>query len=288
MSAMYPWGKEMSERFAVGKYTLAKTGKNGIWQITHKWGKYRRLVSTRQTCPVEACKFMVGYIEDGTKFSTKETTVEQVLLDYEAEHVEKKVVAKERFMYAKESLWPLRSYQVHELTDAIIQGWVYRRDASDGTIRRELGVLKAAINHARKRKRLTESDMPFFDIPERPPAKVRCLTRDELDRLMDQSRYVRRQNETGESTFVLPEKISRLRRFLMIAYWTAGRRAAIENLRWDGCRQRSAARCCRYSTNLSRPWYALGWKQRHHGFLTVQGISIVSFKGCASARTSRE
>jgi len=87
---------------------------------------------------------------------------------------------------------------------------------SDGTIRRELSVLLAAANHAKRWKRLTE--MPSVELPgeKRPGEDEQALyyERHEVDMLMDMAK--------GE-----------LQQFVELAYWTGARRRSIENLTRD-------------------------------------------------------
>jgi integrase len=79
------------------------------------------------------------------------------------------------------------------------------------TIRRELNILAAAARHAAKRKRIPLTEMPTFEMPAEPPAKMEWLARDELDRLLAAAE-------------------GKLRDFIVIAYYTAGRRDSVERL----------------------------------------------------------
>ncbi|MBN8997741.1 MAG: site-specific integrase [Rhizobiales bacterium] len=91
----------------------------------------------------------------------------------------------------------------------------------DSTIRRELTVLMAAANHARKMKRIRE--LPVLDRPDDKrigqDEEAPYYTAGELQALLDQSE--------GE-----------LHYFIDLAYWTGARRASIEELtrpqvKWD-------------------------------------------------------
>lgn len=84
---------------------------------------------------------------------------------------------------------------------------------SDGTIRRELGVLQAAANHAVKWGRLDRSDLPRVDKPDTPVSKGVWATHEELDRL--------RAAAAG-----------RVADFIEVAYYTASRARAVETLKW--------------------------------------------------------
>jgi integrase len=92
-----------------------------------------------------------------------------------------------------------------------------RAKGSDSTIRRELTVLRAAAEKARRRKRISVEDMPIFEMP---PENTR---------------------HAGEEPWLPMETIGQLialaeedlRDFIVLAYWTGSRRAAIEQLRVD-------------------------------------------------------
>jgi integrase len=84
---------------------------------------------------------------------------------------------------------------------------------SDGSIRREGGVLRAAFAWA-VREKWIESP-PHVELPPVPPPRDRWLTREEVARLID-----------GCAT-------AHLRLFVILAYHTAARRGAILELTWD-------------------------------------------------------
>lgn len=84
---------------------------------------------------------------------------------------------------------------------------------ADGTIRREIGVLRAALKWAVKERWI--SDAPYVDAPGSGPPRDRWLTSDEIDRLI-RAAY-------------LPH----LRLFIILAYHTAARAGAILDLTWD-------------------------------------------------------
>lgn len=84
-----------------------------------------------------------------------------------------------------------------------------RGGVADGTIIKDLGVLKAAVNWAGK------SAGAVFDMPHAPPPRDRYLTREEFSRLVD--------------ACVLPH----VQLFVILAWSTAGRATAILELTWD-------------------------------------------------------
>lgn len=87
---------------------------------------------------------------------------------------------------------------------------------ADSTISSELILLVSAMNHAVRWKRLRRDDVPAIEMPEPVPARERWLTVDELARLLDAAK----ETDPG------------LHLFCMLAYYTAARRGALEELKW--------------------------------------------------------
>lgn len=88
---------------------------------------------------------------------------------------------------------------------------------SDSTIRRELVVLRAAINHAWKEGRITRA--PYVWLPAEGASKNRWLSRTEVAQLLFAAR-------TAQGKDYLP-------RFILLALYTAARKMAILTLKWD-------------------------------------------------------
>lgn len=88
-----------------------------------------------------------------------------------------------------------------------------RAKVSDGTIRREGGVLRAALSWAVRENWITET--PHVDLPPVPPPRDRWLTKEEVARLIKGCEAVH------------------IELFVTLAYYTAARRGAILDLTWD-------------------------------------------------------
>src|SRR5262249_57267435 len=91
-----------------------------------------------------------------------------------------------------------------------------KRGCSAGTVRRELGVLRAAINHAHRNGRITRPVV--VDLPDRPEPKGRWLTRKEAADVIRAAR-------TPQARLYLPQ-------FILIGLYTGRRKEAILSLRW--------------------------------------------------------
>jgi integrase len=105
---------------------------------------------------------------------------------------------------------------VAEVTPQTCGRYAEKRGRSAGTVRRELGVLRAAINHAYKNGVITRS-VPV-ELPDRPEPRDRWLIRNEAARLIRAAR-------TPQARLYMPL-------FILIALYTGRRKEAILSLRW--------------------------------------------------------
>jgi integrase len=103
--------------------------------------------------------------------------------------------------------------------------WGYRR-VSDATVRKDLGVLVAAINFAVRKRRLPVAAVPAIELPEKRDSKERWLTPEEADQLCAATPP---ETKAAEDK---PARLTRGYRFVAIALNTAARRRAIEQLTW--------------------------------------------------------
>jgi integrase len=128
-----------------------------------------------------------------------------------------KIAAPGRIAYAVLALTDF--FEGTTLVDVTTQTcgrYVEKRGRSKGTIRRELGVLRAAINHAHKSGRITRR--VAVELPERPEPRDRWLTRREAARLLRAAR-------TPQARLYMPL-------FILIGLYTGRRKEAILSLRW--------------------------------------------------------
>ncbi len=166
--------------------------------------------------------------------------VTDVLDDYAKERAPR-TAAPWRIAAAIKQLVPFwQGCTVADVTEETCQAFARSRGRSNGTIRRELGVLRAAIYRARNRGRLTR--IVVVSLPERPPSRDRWLTRSEAARLVAgalgftfvkcsdlrtrQERWVLRDRERAYARLHLPL-------FILIALYTGARKEAILSLRWS-------------------------------------------------------
>lgn len=99
---------------------------------------------------------------------------------------------------------------------------------ADSTIRKELGVLVAALNHAREQHRLTR--VPPIELPPSAPRRDRWCTPEEVAALLQATLAA------GGSTTKKVDAGIKLRRhlrlFIMLALATGGRRSALTEIKW--------------------------------------------------------
>jgi integrase len=159
--------------------------------------------------------------------------VTDVLIDYQREK-ETKVVASVRLGYAVTEL--INFFEGNSVADITTQTCArysdlrkrrptQRKDRSSkspekpispGTIRRELGVLRAAVNRAHKLGKITRA--VAVELPERPQPRDRWLIRKEAAALIRAAR-------TPQARLYLPL-------FVLLGLYTGRRKEAILSLRW--------------------------------------------------------
>ncbi len=146
----------------------------------------------------------------------EEMTVADALSIYAKEHAPH-VADPARIGYAIDALLPFWGDRpVAAITKATCRRYAVDRNAAQGTIRKELGTLRAAINYCHAEGVLLAA--PRVTLPARPPARDRVLTRSEVARLI---RAARARPETHH-----------IARYILLAL-TGTRMSAILALRFD-------------------------------------------------------
>ncbi|WP_394648907.1 tyrosine-type recombinase/integrase [uncultured Sphingomonas sp.] len=135
--------------------------------------------------------------------------------------------APDRIAYAIDALLPFwEGSMAGDISDETCRAYAEHRGRSEGTVRRELGVLRAAINFAHRRGRITNA--PHVELPDRPEGKSRCLTDAEVVRLVVASRRLR---STAGLDYASAARMH-LPLFILLAFYTGARKEAILSLRW--------------------------------------------------------
>jgi integrase len=145
-----------------------------------------------------------------------EILVTDLLTEYSTERGPK-VAAQDRIAYAVLALTDFfAGNSVADITPQVCARYAEKRGRAPGTVRRELGVLRAAINHAHKNGRITRP--VAVDLPDRPEPRDRWLTRKEAAALIRAAR-------TPQARLYMPL-------FILIGLYTGRRKEAILSLRW--------------------------------------------------------
>ena len=170
-------------------------------------------------------------------------TIATALEIYGAERAPE-VKAPERIGYAITALVPiLGSLPIRSITGEVCRRYGRTRGRSPGTVRKELGVLQAAINYCHAEGYLTS--VPRLRLPAKPPARDRWLTRDEAARLL-------------RAAYRNP-KARHLARFILVALYTGTRSEAILRLRF-------------------MPSTEGGWVNTEAGMMYRRGVGVVETK----------
>lgn len=124
------------------------------------------------------------------------------------------IAAPETLAYSIQALlgfW--RDRPIAAIKGETCRAYAKARGVSNGTVRRELGVLRAAIRHCLKEGVLTEDRL--VTMPEAPPPRERWLTLPEAARLVRAAK-----------------PWPHLQRFILIGLYTGSRSGAIRGLQW--------------------------------------------------------
>lgn len=235
-----------------GPYLSDKPNEHGHYEVRWSEGGRSRRKSTGSGDVGFAQKvlasFILGFDQEAQR-PTGDLTIVECLVNYWNEHVRHAVISVQTAAYALRHLaigltdfdLPFQVREADAYFEALalhIDGrtvagitpldiLTYRdeRDLGDGAMRRELGVLVAAINHAVRTKRLQPAERPHIALPAEPAARDRWLTDIETARLLAAA---------GELDLLSGQgRLTRAYRFVAIARYTASRRRAIETLTWQ-------------------------------------------------------
>ncbi|MBY0355694.1 MAG: site-specific integrase [Rickettsiales bacterium] len=198
-----------------------KDGRSPFWFIRYYDGVRTRTVSTGYRIGAqdkEANHALAAFTlerERPVARTSEDMPIAQALADYDAEHAIH-TASHNRFVYhraALEAFYGLRS--ISFLTKDALTQYIINRKAAGmaiGTIRREMQMLKAALNHQVEAGRLISC--PKISLPPAPRPKQRWLTPEEARQLLGACQSVH------------------VYAFILLALNTGQRRAAIENLTW--------------------------------------------------------
>ncbi len=195
--------------------------KRGCFYIRWSERGRSREQSTATKDLAEAEEFFAEFLEARKQgYRPRDPTrypIADALAEYASEHAPY-TAAPQRIGFAIDALsgfWCANT--IADITRETCRAYQEYCGGSDGTVRRELTVLRAAINYAARRGRLTRA--PFVWLPPKPAGKSRWLTRHEAAALLNVSRKD-------------PRCRMHLPLFILIGLYTGARKEAILSLRW--------------------------------------------------------
>lgn len=208
------------------EYTL-RVAKTGYWEVRwseHDGTRWRsRSVSTRTTDRREAERFLENWKRTAQTLEEIERAPEiGVLAEAYREALHRKGAGPTQFTYLANIVGFFGRLRPTEISDEDLVDYGHSRGVSHGTLRRELGVLVAVMNHGVRKKALLPEDVPHIELP-RPsqPREVFLSADEERDFMADLGAWHVEHDEAP------------LWRFAMIALRAGARRGAILDLTWD-------------------------------------------------------
>lgn len=194
--------------------------KSPYWYIQYYDGSRGQRTSTGYRIGAqdrEAQIFLAEWILERERPTKKpdELMVAQALRDYYEEHAKHIATAKHALYHEKRLKAHFGGHFVSRITPAAINAYVRQcqeRKESNGTIRRDLEHLKAALNHEVREQRLIYA--PRFKLPPPPAPRERVLSEGEINRLLRAC------------------KTPHLKAFVEIMRHTGQRPGAVEKLTW--------------------------------------------------------
>lgn len=213
----------------------------GIYEARWSEGGRSKRISSRTADPIAAAAFF-STLTAGLERQRDEqaaATISGVLARYFDEHVHAgKVLGTDTADKARRHLEQHFALMAPaDVAPSDVRAYVRRRDhqarpqpgdgpkigahAAGSTVRRELGVLIAALNHAVRERRLSKSDVPEIPLPEAGAPREDYLSEAEVAALF---RAAAEDRPGG--------RMSRVERWLFLAYHTGRRDMAIRRLTW--------------------------------------------------------
>jgi integrase len=199
------------------KFRAASGRKKAFWSIRDCGREISTGTADRNAAEIALAKYIDLKNVDNAPQDADTMTISEVLTIYGREHAPT-TAAPERIGYAISALlgfWA--DLPVSAVKGGTCRRYVNQRGVADGTARRELGTLSAALKFCEREGYLLTS--PPVTLPPKPATNQRALTRPEAARLLRAARS-RGQHHIA--------------RFILIGLYTGTRKDAILHLRLSG------------------------------------------------------
>lgn len=186
---------------------------NGTYYVLHG-PRLKRRISTGTRDRRKAERYLSQFIAGSENKIPENRTVGSILEGYEADHGPS-LRSPEALKYSIRALQPFFGDLLpSHLLPMTIKRYARERGASDGTILREIGVLRAALSWAVENKWIEAK--PIISNPvKRPPPRDRWITKQEAEALLDACRE------------------PHIRLFVLMGLMTAARMSAILEAKWS-------------------------------------------------------
>lgn len=197
-------------------YFLAWRPERGEWEIRWYVRGQRKRHSTGEADRDKAEEYKQEF-ENRQKRRAVSRLIDDVLDDYQNEHAPHVSKPSDIANCVLNLLTFFEDLSVDEVTKGKCQEYALlrKKQVSNATIRKDLEILRAALNHDKREGRI--KDVPYVWMPDKGEAKDRWLTRKEVAALL---RAARKQ------TFHLPW-------FILLSLYSGQRKQAVLNLTWD-------------------------------------------------------
>jgi integrase len=206
--------------------------KRGIYEIRWTEGRRSRRISTGTRDSQEAAQFLLQWGARVSKVAAP-AKIGPILESYWTAHgcearSADTIRGHIRWLSQAFGFLDAEDLSPRDVTDYIRKrgkGLIGDREVSTGTIRRELGILKAALNHAADVRMIRRDSVPKITLPPDGPPRERFLDLAEIEALFAAATALRTEGRGA--------RLSRIERFIAIALYTGARRDAILRLTWD-------------------------------------------------------
>jgi integrase len=206
---------------------LVQNPETGIYEVRYSENRRSRVRSLHVRDEAEAIKAYGAWMAQSKDKAAEaaDPTLATIMQDYLKEHVETRVVAYERqYQCSRPLLAEFGKMKPRDIGMTQTLRYSNLRQAGqignkvcESTVRREIGMLRAAINHGIKSGRLSADSLRHMFIPRQPAPKDLYLNKEQLEIMLSEAAILG----------------ARIHTFCHIAAFTAARKGSIEELTWD-------------------------------------------------------
>lgn len=204
---------------------LAFNDKRGVWEVKYNDGRSRS-VSTGTASETEAREFFAGWLRQENAIQAENTDANMRTFDdcwdyYYEGHVQPYVLDPTKLKYVHQALKShFGGLPICEIDKERVKKYCKDRGVSNGTLHRELAILKACIHYNAEEidpphKRLDLRLLPKFRLPKKGAPKDRVLTENEIKALLDNS-----------------DPATRIGLYIRLLLGTGSRKTALLELKW--------------------------------------------------------